>query len=76
MNHAQLARQQHAIDGDWLHRSLNFKGCAACGHELPLEAFAKSSRNAGRVGKGRATNCRACESDRQRAMRQARAARG
>lgn len=61
---------------DWLDRANNYKTCARCTRELPLEAFAKSTRNTGYTGKGRQTNCRECESQRQRAMRQTRAQHG
>ena len=60
-----LLPQRYAYEGE--------KRCHRCGEFKPLEAFARSSRNAGLAGKGRATNCRPCESERQRAMRLARA---
>jgi hypothetical protein len=69
MNQAERNQQQHAVDDDWLDRVLNYKMCASCLRDLPLDAFTPSDRNAGRHGKGRVTNCRECEATRKRRER-------
>jgi hypothetical protein len=74
MRPADLARECQATAGDWLERELTTKRCASCGETKPLDDFGLSTKNAGRTGKGRATNCRQCEATRLRAHRATRTA--
>jgi hypothetical protein len=71
MRPAERAQQRQAADTriGWLEHDLTHKTCRACQRELPLDDFGPNAKNAGRVGKGRATYCRACEAARLRAKR-------
>lgn len=73
MRPADLAEQRRAVAvPEWLERENTTKLCSRCDETKPLEAFGPNARNAGRVGKGRATYCRECEAARLRAKRSTR----
>ena len=67
---AVLIAERVAKDTAWLDRLHNYKHCAACRRELPLDAFGTRAKGPnGYVTKGRMSNCRPCDAARKRAER-------